>query len=654
MGASSILPSAKTPCGEDWYRDMATLPDDVSLWVGEDVQSWALIAGDALGIPPAKCFSSFKANFPIDGKVFSSIEYHELREMGFNVGESKQVAAVISDYFFGSYQSPPYETYHRYSPPGPDWPQMQSATGNMEFQRTLVEERPIEVATTAVLEALIGIDQVNFYFEAQFLLVMSWRDERINTKCVGAGSGGVPIPSSDRCAHYWTPQTPPIFPSMLSVDGNPAVEILEDLGLFTIPGTYRIDCGVTSACPPSTVNVSMGYRMLRIRGSFGASMEFRRFPYDRQDLEILLRAPAWAPRAQYRMVPNAAVDPAILELQARSRASDPNNAGKDVIAGWRVVSMTASERPLLLNTTIWDPTIFSGPTTADPLFNLMEAASAAGEAAVADAGIPYYSIAVSEASFVLHVCRIPSSYIYNFIFLVTLLEMIALVSYLLHPDDLDPRVNMTLTVFLGVIFFQIMLSDLLPTTGYLTDMHLFTFFSTVLVVAVALTHVFVFAIQKKAKHKLVLLQRLRQLRRSRRAVPAVMVVQRRVRVYLAQRRMRARLELTEPLTSIVADGGSSERGGTKGGGRRVAPTPPKNDAGDHRTVLAAMYGGARSELAPPSRWPVLQRLNEALEHFCVILLGRANVLFALAFACTYVVMMFVIFSSAFDHPSECY
>ena len=37
--------------------------------------------------------------------------------------------------------------------------------------------------------------------------------------------------------------------------------------------------------------------------------------------------------------------------------------------------------------------------------------------------------------------------------------------YLLLPSDLDPRVNLTLTVFLGVIFFQIMLSELLPTTG---------------------------------------------------------------------------------------------------------------------------------------------------------------------------------------------
>ena len=45
---------------------------------------------------------------------------------------------------------------------------------------------------------------------------------------------------------------------------------------------------------------------------------------------------------------------------------------------------------------------------------------------------------------------------YNFVVLVTLLELIALVSYLLLPSELDPRVNLTLTVFLGVIFFQIM------------------------------------------------------------------------------------------------------------------------------------------------------------------------------------------------------
>ena len=51
---------------------------------------------------------------------------------------------------------------------------------------------------------------------------------------------------------------------------------------------------------------------------------------------------------------------------------------------------------------------------------------------------------------------------------------------------------------------------------------------------------------------------------------------------------------------------------------------------------------------------MLQRLNEALEHVCVILLGRANVIFALAFASAYVGMTLSIFTSAFDHPNECY
>ena len=59
--------------------------------------------------------------------------------------------------------------------------------------------------------------QVNFRFQVQFLLSMSWTDERINTKCDGAGTGakaqqeeeelcrGQIIQSSDKCSHYWKP-----------------------------------------------------------------------------------------------------------------------------------------------------------------------------------------------------------------------------------------------------------------------------------------------------------------------------------------------------------------------------------------------------------------------------------------------------------------
>ena len=217
---------------------------------------------------------------------------------------------------------------------------------------------------------------------------------------------------------------------------------------------------------------------------------------------MLIRAPANMARDEYLLVPKATVDPALMEQQAKSAANDPTNPGKDVIAGWRVTAMTSSEHALIANTTFWNASRFrnedGAATRDDPLFSLMEAVTSAGHQAVVDATIPYFSVPLSEASFVVSVCRIPSSYTYNFMILISMLEFIAFVSYvslsrlylpctspvpcpapppaspmhlprtrryLLLPSDLDPRVNLTLTVFLGVIFFQIMLSELLPTTG---------------------------------------------------------------------------------------------------------------------------------------------------------------------------------------------
>ena len=53
-----------------------------------------------------------------------------------------------------------------------------------------------------------------------------------------------------------------------------------------------------------------------------------RFPYDRQELEVLIRAPANMARDEYLLVPKATVDPALMELQAKSAANDPNDPGK--------------------------------------------------------------------------------------------------------------------------------------------------------------------------------------------------------------------------------------------------------------------------------------------------------------------------------------
>ena len=108
-----------------------------------------------------------------------------------------------------------------------------------EFVRVKTGQKPIEVSMTVVLESLIGVDEVNFFFEVQFLLVMSWNDERINKVCQGAGRGGQLIHNDDRCGHYWQPQMPPTFPNQLALNGNEPIEVLEDLGLFTYPGRRR-------------------------------------------------------------------------------------------------------------------------------------------------------------------------------------------------------------------------------------------------------------------------------------------------------------------------------------------------------------------------------------------------------------------------------
>lgn len=439
----------------------------------------------------------------------------------------------------------------------------------------------------------------------------------------------------------------------MSIDGNPPIEVLEDLGLFTQPGKHRIDCKAVGAAPvgefcDSVVNTSVAYRMMRLRGSFGAAFAFQRFPFDRQELELIIRSPANMPRSQYKLVPKAKVDPAVLEAQKKSINKEPD--AKDVIGGWRVLRMSTQERGLLSNTTTWDADGFatSGDASAkdDPLFAMMDEMSAVGQAA--DAEIPYYSQALSEASYVVYVCRIPTSYMYNFLVLVSLLYFIALVSYLLFPGDLDPRVNLALTVFLGVIFFQIMLSDLLPTTGYLTDMHLFTFLSTMLVVVVALSHVVIYGIYTRGEKKRTLLQKMRLLQKSRRLLPAVIMVQRRVRVFLARKYLQRRIVDTDRRKVHPADGAgtSTEQVESLAVARKQEEARATQAAAT--LAVARLVTMGRKEKLPFARrvTVIVKWANLQFELFCVHMLVHVNWLVAFAISVGYVLMLLFVFQGA--------
>ena len=58
-------------------------------------------------------------------------------------------------------------------------------------------------------------------------------------------------------------------------------------------------------------------------------------------------------------------------------------------------------------------------------------------------------------------------------------------AFIMDPVSLEGRLTLTLTVVLGLNVYQIVILDSMPTTGYLTRMHEFTVYSTILVVVVA-------------------------------------------------------------------------------------------------------------------------------------------------------------------------
>ena len=384
-------------------------------------------------------------------------------------------------------------------------------------------------------------------------------------------------------------------------------------------------------------------------------MEFRRFPFDRQALEFIIRAPANMPRSALVLMPKAKVDPSIFKQQNKSARQDPD--GKDVIGGWRVVHMTAQERSLLSNTTTWDPDGFdtsdSRSPLDDPLFALMD--SLVDPTSV---NIPYYSNALSEASFVVHVCRIPSSYTFNFLILVTLLYAVALVSYLLSPADLDPRVNLSLTVILGVVFFQIMLSDLLPITGYLTDMHWFTFLSTAAIVMMAFSHVIIFAIFHRGERKRAVIHRVRKLSKSRRTAPAVICMQRLARVYLARKYLRCLREEKELRTIHVEV--AVERSSSSSSSSSVAKDAAiidtkaekrRKQAAAAKAVARVMVGGRESKKLHFSQRVrrTIKKVDELIESFCVYCLDHTNWLVAIVFTGGYAIMMITQFKDASWH-----
>ena len=82
-------------------------------------------------------------------------------------------------------------------------------------------------------------------------------------------------------------------------------------------------------------------------------------------------------------------------------------------------------------------------------------------------------------------------YMINYILVVVLLTSLSWVVFIMDRADLAGRAGKSLTLLLALNVFQLILSELMPKTGYLTPMHEFVIVSTFFTVAAAFESVVV-------------------------------------------------------------------------------------------------------------------------------------------------------------------
>ena len=137
-----------------------------------------------------------------------------------------------------------------------------------------------------------------------------------------------------------------------------------------------------------------------------------------------------------------------------------------------------------------------------------------------------YRDPVSEAVFIIQVERFPGTYVLNFVVLVFLLLLVAFTTFLFARDDVKERVGTTLNVYLGVIFFQIMIVERLPSTETPTIMHEFMFYSSVTIMVMTCAHILIWLLDKRVTQEVTARQEVWRMQRSKRLVGAATKLQR--------------------------------------------------------------------------------------------------------------------------------
>lgn len=296
------------------------------------------------------------------------------------------------------------------------------------------------------------IDEVKFEFKATFDVIMHWTDVNVWSDCQARGAEI----DEGACQYVWRPKLS--FPNAKELD---IVEETQELWADTQfkAVTYQFE----------------------VFGLFAAPMSFRTFPADTQTLPITVAIINDDPMMAFK---HFRLDPVAAQLDARITATE---GGKDTISGWKVQSATAKEHAYI-------PTDWEKLAGNDgPLRRYLDGMIA--QAAMFNVTVDILEESkVSAVTCEVKVERTTVFYMLNYIMVVILLTSLSWITFVMDPSELGDRCGISLTLLLALNVFQLILSELMPKTGYLTPMHEFvivsTFFTVLAAVESVASHVF--------------------------------------------------------------------------------------------------------------------------------------------------------------------
>jgi len=339
---------------------------------------------------------------------------------------------------------------------------------------------PRDVYVSAMMERLLEVDDRNYRFENVVYMYLSW-DDADAAQAMREATLAFRNGTSDQCNR-------PCYSggglSTQSTGFAPQDSCCDGLWLPTIGmlNVYELPEGRLQPYGIIVDQASSGVAWwTAIHAVYFTPMDFRRFPFDTQELDM-----------QFTYQPS--IRPSIKQFIPSAFSTRFLVRGDgDTVSGWDIQSIEIIPRTMSLQAELdyfigtWGE--MSAASDPNPITGMPGREGFLGQA--------------QRVGFDIHIniTRLWRYYVLNMIVPILLLAALSLVTYVVPPESLDGRIALNLTIFLALTALQFVINDQLPRSSYPSAVLKLLIVSYCAVALAVPESIIVFAIARSAKVK---------------------------------------------------------------------------------------------------------------------------------------------------------